>query len=422
MKSGCRALLFTLVLAACSGGQQVVTDDGVVIAGEDANPTTTTIPPRSILGKVVDGEGNPVPEAWVTIGEDAALTAPDGWFDLSTNATGPLLVSKPAWESAEVMVAEETGFLTVTLEPLKIRGLRVNATAAGGDAAFQELLDLADSTAINALVFDTKQEGGRVLYDTDVAEAHEIGAVVRAYDPVERIAQAKEHGLYTITRVVSFEDWFRAEAYPEQAFGGQWIDPTNQDAWEYPLALATEACGLGFDEIQFDYVRFPSGETVESSGQLDMTQDERVGAIEGFLREARLRIHPMGCAVSADVFGVVVATSNDQGIGQRPEEITRQVDAFSPMVYPSHYDDGWLGLAEPNDHPYDVTADAIRDAARRIQPGTILRPWLQAFWWTDAQIRRSIQAAEDAGVGWILWNANSNFSRAAIPTAAEVND
>ena len=84
--------------------------------------------------------------------------------------------------------------------------------------------------------------------------------------------------------------------------------------------------------------------------------------------------------------------------------------------------DGWLGLAEPNDHPYDVTADAIEDSLRRIEPGTILRPWLQAFWWTNAQIRRSIQAAEDRDVGWILWNAVSNFSRSAIPTDAEVAD
>jgi hypothetical protein len=83
------------------------------------------------------------------------------------------------------------------------------------------------------------------------------------------------------------------------------------------------------------------------------------------------------------VFGIVVASENDKEIGQRPEELTRQLDAFSPMVYPSHYEDGWLGLAEPNDHPYDITADAIEDSLRRIEPGTILRPWLQAFWWVD---------------------------------------
>jgi hypothetical protein len=100
--------------------------------------------------------------------------------------------------------------------------------------------------------------------------------------------------------------------------------------------------------------------------------------------------------------------------------ITRHLDAFSPMIYPSHYSDGWLGPDDPNKHPYDVTSDAIQDGLARIQPGVILRPWLQAFWWTDDQVRRSIQAAEDHEVGWILWNAVSNFSRAAIPTDAEL--
>jgi hypothetical protein len=298
--------------------------------------------------------------------------------------------------------------------------LRVGGGAAGDDAHFDSILALADDTAVNALVFDTKQEGGRVLYDTSVTSAHEWGAVVNAYDPAQRIAQAKEHGLYVITRIVTFEDSYWAEARPDEAFDGPWINPTITTAWEYPLALAEEACALGFDEIQFDYVRFPSGETVQTSGQLDMTQAERVGAIEGFLEAGKRRLHPMGCAVSADVFGIILATENDQGIGQRPEELTLHLDAFSPMVYPSHYSDGWIGFDDPNEHPYDVTSDAIKDGLARIQPGVILRPWLQAFWWTDEQIRRSIEAAEDHDVGWILWNAVSNFSSAAIPTDAEL--
>jgi hypothetical protein len=93
---------------------------------------------------------------------------------------------------------------------------------------------------------------------------------------------------------------------------------------------------------------------------------------------------------------------------------------LSPMVYPSHYSNGWLGFDDPNDHPYDVTADAITDAMPRMAEGSTLRPWLQAFWWTNEQIRSSIQAAEDHDVGWILWNILSNFDAAALPTDAEV--
>jgi hypothetical protein len=373
-----------------------------------------------MLGKVVDGGGVPVPNAIISIGESVATSAPDGWFDLQTGAAGTVTVAKQGWVGSEVPWDGSPAFIEMPIEPIRIRGLRVGGGAAGDDAHFASILALADDTAINALVFDSKQEGGRVLYDTSVASAHEWGAVVNAYDPAERIAQAKEHGLYVITRVVTFEDSYWAEARPDEAFDGPWINPTITSAWEYPLALAEEACALGFDEIQFDYVRFPSGETVQTSGQLDMTQAERVGAIEGFLEEGKRRLHSMGCAVSADVFGIILGTDNDQGIGQRPEELTLHLDAFSPMVYPSHYSDGWIGFDDPNEHPYDVTSDAIKDGLARIQAGVILRPWLQAFWWTDEQIRRSIQAAEDHDVGWILWNAVSNFSSAAIPTDAEL--
>ena len=269
-------------------------------------------------------------------------------------------------------------------------------------------------------MFDTKQEGGWVLYDTNFSEAHEIGAVEVFYDPAERIEQAHEHGLYTITRIVTFEDSIRVKARPEEKLAGAWVDPRNHSAWDYNISLAIEACELGFDEIQFDYVRFPSGRTAQVSGQLDLTQDERVGAIAGFLARAREALRPLGCNVSADVFAIVLSTPDDQGIGQRPEELSKSLDALSPMVYPSHYSPGWLGFPDPNDHPYDVTAAAIEDALPRLEPGTTLRPWLQAFWWTNAQIRAATQAAEDRGVGWILWNARSNFDQAALPTDDEV--
>ena len=124
--------------------------------------------------------------------------------------------------------------------------------------------------------------------------------------------------------------------------------------------------------------------------------------------------------LGADVFPISFIATDDQGIGQRPEVIMPFVDYFCPMVYPSHYGPFTFGFAVPNEHPYDVTSDAIQDAQERIEQGVVLRPWLQAFWWTNEQIRTSIQAAEDLGVGWILWNAVSNFDRAALPTDAEL--
>jgi hypothetical protein len=392
------------------------------LVDENGNPvvTTATVPLIPLIGRVLDTSGKPLHGAIVSVSGVSAMSGPDGFYNLDAPAAGVVTANKPGWVSDEAAWDGTLGLVEINLEPITVRALRVAANAAGDPAQFQRLLDLADETAVNALVFDTKTEGGMVLYDTRVALAHEMGAVRDTYDPVELIAKAKEHGLYTITRIVSFDDAIKGDKYPSHAIAGRWIDPRIRDAWTYNLDLAVEACELGFDEIQLDYVRFPSGEAVKISGQLDMSQEERVGAVAAYIAAARSLLHPLGCSVSADIFAIVVSASNDQGIGQRPEELSAQLDALSPMVYPSHYSDGWLGYADPNEHPYDVTADALDDSLRRIEPGRQLRPWLQSFWWTPQQIRRSIQAAEDRGVGWMLWNIESDYSRSSIPTDAEL--
>jgi hypothetical protein len=328
--------------------------------------------------------------------------------------------TKNGWSDREIPWQAGVTVTDAVLERLTIRGLRVSADTAGNDAAFQGILDLAAETAVNALVFDTKQEGGKVLYQTAVGAAHEIGAVEAFYDPIDRLEQAHRAGLYAITRIVVFEDAYWVSAHPEEKLAGPWVAPTAPGARRYNLDLAMEACALGFDEIQFDYVRFPAGRTAEVSGQLDIPQAERVAAVAGFLEEARAALDPMGCSVSADVFAIVVSTINDQGLGQRPEELSRHIDALSPMIYPSHYSLGWLGYPDPNDYPYEVTANAIDAAMPRLEGGAFLRPWLQGFWWTNQQIREAIQAAEDRGIGWVLWNVRSEFHRDALPRADEV--
>ena len=359
--------------------------------------------------------------ARVALHGSTATTGPDGFFALEAAEPGTLIVTRPGWTTAEHEWEADSQFARISLQPRVVRGLRVGAAAAGDDASFERLLELAEDTVVNAFVFDTKQEGGKVLYETMVQEAHHSGAVDPFYDPAERLDQVEEAGLYAITRIAVFEDSYRAAFRPEEKLAGIWVDPRLESVWDYNIDLAVEACELGFHEIQFDYVRFPAGRTAEVSGQLSLTERERVSAIEGFLSKAGETLNSMGCAVSADIFAIVVSMTDDQGLGQRPEEISRHVDAVSPMVYPSHYSPGWLGFSDPNQHPYDVTADAIDAALPRMDGTAVLRPWLQAFWWTNDQIRSSIQAAEDRGVGWILWNVRSDFDAAAIPSEDELS-
>ncbi len=379
--------------------------------------TTTTIAAFPLTGTVTSPDGDPLDRAVVTIAGQSVVTAADGGFHIPNVEPGEVTVTRPAWLGQQI---EWDGApdIVVALQPRIVRGLRVSKYVFE-DGGFERLGELLELSTANTLVFDTKDETGEVLYETTVEKAHELGAVEPMYDPVEALAKAREWGAYAITRVVSFEDkkWVRD---PEAKLAGNWVDPTNPVNWEYPLALAVEACELGFDEIQFDYVRFPAGITAGVSQRIQpLTADDRDEAIRSYLEEARDRLHPLGCAVSADLFGIVMSSPTDEGIGQRPEEISTVVDAISPMVYPSHYSPGWLGFSDPNSHPGPVVADALDQGMARFEGTALMRPWLQAFYYNGSQILAGIAEAEARGVGWLLWNAAGNYAESWLPPQPE---
>jgi len=377
-------------------------------------------PQYALHGRIFGINGDALRDATVTVGDEVVTTGSNGVFDFAAIPAAPIEITRPAYRPVVIEWDGTEGIVPVTLEPVVAKALRVAAGVVQDDEQFQDLLDLAATTAVDALVFDTKKEGGGVLYKTSVREASAIGAVSDLYDPAIRLRQAHDAGLYAITRIVSFEDRIRVRERPEYKLAGSWIDMTNPETWEYPLALGVEACELGFDEIQFDYVRFPTGQaSVQSAKTRPTNADERVATIVAFLTEARDRLHPMGCAVGADVFAIVFSAPNDQGIGQRPEDFSGIVDVISPMIYPSHYSDGWLGFADPNNYPGEVTAGALDDGIPRVGGGTMVRPWLQAFYWTNEEILESITATERRGLGWMLWNAVGNYEAAALPALEE---
>jgi hypothetical protein len=399
--------------------------DGVPPEG----PLGLQLDPVVLNGRVTDPRGTGVAGATVRAGGREANTSDMGSFELTAVVPGPVEVSKIAWETATAEWDGSEGRFEITMSPFLVRGLRVNSEVAGAPADFDAILQMIEGTTINTLAFDTKQESGMVMYDSQVPDARSTGAVVAFYDLSSVLAKAKAQGLYTITRIVTFQDEYWASANPDHAItdsstgepwrnqrGLAWMDPTDRQAWEYPLALAAEACDLGFDEIQFDYVRFPTdGDISTASYDQEVDASLRVETIAAFLKEAQTRLHAKGCAVSADIFAIVLSVPDDQGLGQRVEELSHSVDALSPMIYPSHYSPGWLGFADPNAHPADVVGEALASGLPKLEGGAVLRPWLQSFYYDAAQIGAEIDQAESNGLGWLLWNAASEFVPEWLP-------
>jgi hypothetical protein len=319
----------------------------------------------------------------------------------------------------------------------EVRGIYLTAYTAGQPGSLRNLIALIDSTALNAMVINIKDEQGRATYDTKVAAFQEAGAVSIQIRDVEGLLRTLDaYGIYVIGRLVTFEDSTLPLHNPDLAVkrpdgslwrddnGRGWTDPFRQEVWEYNLALAEEAASLGFDEIQFDYVRFPTdGDTRNAVFSRPNGPDNanRVLAITEFLTTARERLAPYGCLVSADIFGITLSTSIDTSLGQVLETITPAVDYISPMIYPSHYGAGHFGLPSPDAAPYETVFGALSDGLERLSPEAKdkFRPWLQDFslynTYGAEEVLAQIRATHDLGIkGWLLWSPGNNYNVAAL--------
>jgi hypothetical protein len=211
--------------------------------------------------------------------------------------------------------------------------------------------------------------------------------------------------------------------------GSAWADPYNEHVWNYNLDVAVRAAQLGFQGVQFDYIRFPSdGETKKCVYSKPHNKTTAPQALTEFLRRAHEKLKPMGVELSIDVFGLVGSTGDDMGIGQRLKDLIKNVDVISPMMYPSHYAKGEYGIAEPNKSPYDTIHRCISDTQKVIKGTNVeLRPYLQDFSlgvkYTPHMVREQIQAANDLGINeWLLWNPLCRYSGAACLSNDENDD
>ena len=343
----------------------------------------------------------------------------------------------------------------------KVKGIYVTGPKAGS-AGMEDLIRLVDETELNAMVIDVKNDEGNITFcltgeemaqDIPVLEqVAEMGAGMSYIRDIQALMQElKAHDIYTIARIVCFKDPCLAAANPELALtrpGGSpvtdanglaWVNPYKQEVWEYLTELAEMAADLGFDEIQYDYVRFPVGSDADAADYgVDREAYSKQQAIQDFLAYAGDRLHEKGCVVTADVFGTIIGSETDvRTVGQDYKALSQTVDAISPMIYPSHYANGVFGLTVPDAEPYKTVLAAMQGSGEELQeiPETdraVVRPWLQAFtatWvpghisYKGPQIREQIQAVYDAGYEeWILWNAANRYSAEGLLGADEVED
>lgn len=384
-------------------------------------------------GRVVDASsGLPIAGATVIAGADSTLSGNDGGFHLPA-AGGQVSARAIGYSRATATASgQEAAVTTLRLFPLRPKALYLSAYGIGNQGLRDAALHLLATTELNALVIDLKGDTGMVPYPSQVPQAALCGArvVTTVRDMAALAAQLRRDGIYLIARIVAFKDDRLASAHPEWSVKNAdgemfrdreqqaWIDPFQRDAWAYLLDLAQEAAAMGFDEIQFDYVRFPDTRGLRFAQP--NTEANRVVAITGFLQAARQRLAPYNAFLAADLFGYTAWNSGDTEIGQDLPAIAKVVDYISPMLYPSGYQFGIPGVPDPMQEPALIVQRTLQRAmARTGGNGLRFRPWLQAFRdyafdhrpFDADEIRAQIDAAESAGTdGWMLWNPRNSYS------------
>jgi hypothetical protein len=315
-----------------------------------------------------------------------------------------------------------------------IRALYVNRFAAQSSKRMRWLIGVADSTEINALVIDMKDEFGLNYPSANPAFARNAGSgngMVR--NPRALVDSLHAHGILAIARIVVFKDPVTAKVNPAWTIrqpngepwrdhkGFTWVNPYHHELWNYNIGVAEELVALGFDEIQWDYIRFPepfaSLPKQVFPGADGMSKPD---ALAAYLKEARERLHKVGVRSTADIFGLVTTVRGPLEVGQEWEKVAPVTDVLLPMVYPSHYPRGSLGVARPNAQPYDIVYKAIVGTKARNQKVGVtaaehVRPWLQAFSlgkpdYGAAEVTAQKKAVYDAGWdGWVLWHPGSKY-------------
>ncbi len=332
-----------------------------------------------------------------------------------------------------------------------VKGLYISSWKIGDQNVLNHFIDLANRTEINTYVIDVKEDDGYVSYPSQVAQVKKLKTCVKKYDPIYTLNQFHKNNIRVIGRIVCFKDPVLPMKRPDLALkdkngqiwrdndGTAWLNPYNKASWRYLVNIAKEAVKMGFDEIQFDYVRFTTSGNM-STVDYGKTKMAKYEAINGFLAFARQQMpHTI---ISANVFGIICESPGDtEGIGQYLELIGKDVDYISPMFYPSHYACGQIvnnvEFPKPDFDPYGIVYNALTKTKTRVAPiknyRANFRPYLQDFTanylepgnfqtYGHEQVRQQIKAVYDAGYqSWLFWNINNEYSEDGFLPKTNVN-
>ncbi|QZY57567.1 SH3 domain-containing protein [Crassaminicella profunda] len=426
----------------------------VYISASKLNVRQEATKDSSIVDSFMKGTG-------VKVIEEQTKENGDLWYKISFDTIDG---EKTGWIKSDYTVKDRTELLSEALRVLdfspqekvdaytnnprvKVKGVYMTEHSFIGQG-FERLLKLAQETEINAFVIDVKDDDGIMLFPTEAAAKHSPEANKRARISIEKFQERmqilKDNGIYAIARIVTFKDPTYTKQHPDRAILDKrtgktfvsrdklrWASPHDRELWNYDIEVAKEAARLGFNEIQFDYVRFPASNGNKLDKVLDyrnVSEDHsKPQTIQHFLQQAYRELSKEEVYISADIFGLVGSVADDMGLGQYWEGVSNVTDYVSPMMYPSHYANGTYKLSVPDAYPYETVYQGTKDSIARnknIETPATIRPWIQDFtasWvkghikYGPKQVKDQIRALKENGVDeYLLWNAANKYSQDAL--------
>lgn len=382
----------------------------------------------SFSGTIVDKQtSKPIPKALISDSAHSVRSDDNGTFSIKSDEK---TLHVKAYGYRPYKFSSDSNETKIKVESINVKALYLTFWGASlHSKTLEKMLNIIDKTNINAIVVDIKNEYGSTSYKTSFAQANSYGAdnnrTNRNITKFMDIMKSKH--IYTIARVVTFKDELQASNNLDYAIKNQdgeiwrnsdnmaWVDPYDKRSHNYAISIAEEAAKVGFDEINFDYVRFPAKSGLKYSKENNA--ENRKKAISDFLDSAQDRLRKYGVFISVDIYGNVCWSSGDCNIGQTISSLSKHADYLAPMLYPSGFAEGSFNVKYPSEHPYIVIYRSIKHTEDLIDPIRI-RPWLQYFkdyahkkrYYRYFEVNEQIKAADKVGTsGWMIWSPSSSY-------------